>query len=67
MTRNKTKKSGWFAKYLRETFLNKIIALLIILVSSVPIWIKGDPTILLLMSIFAVPLFLTNKNWIYKD
>lgn len=44
---------------------NKILALLLLGVALVPTLIIKDATFLVLMSLVAVPLFFSKRNWIY--
>ena len=56
-----------FIKYMKETIFNKIIAIIILVVASVPVWLDRDITALVLISIFAIPLFFAKNNWIFME
>ena len=51
-------------QYLKRTWKNKMIALLLLVVSLVPIWLEGDATMLVLMSPVVIALFCANQNYI---
>lgn len=54
-----------FIKYLRRTYKNKIVALILmgLMALTAPL-LDGDWTAVIFISFIAVPLFFTNKNWI---
>lgn len=60
---NKNKGMG-FVEYMRETWLNKLCAIAIMLAGSLPMIHDGDGTALILFAIFAIPLFFSSKNHI---
>lgn len=49
-------------EYLKNTWKNKLVAILIMAVGCVPIWLEGDATILVLTLILSIPLFFTKQN-----
>lgn len=49
---------------MRETLLNKLAALAMLLIGFVMIKLEGDGTILIFMLLFAIPLFFTKENMI---
>lgn len=51
-------------RYLYRTAENKIIALVLVLGSLIPMMIDGDATALVFMSMIAIPLFFANENCI---
>lgn len=55
-----------FKRYMDETLANKILALILVFIGVIPIWIIEDGTFLVLMLIFAVPLFFAKENEIGK-
>jgi hypothetical protein len=50
--------------YLKETWKNKLVALLLVGVGLFTALVTGDGTALVLLSIIATPLFLSIENWI---
>jgi hypothetical protein len=50
--------------YLKRTWKNKLVALGLLAVSSIPIWLDRDATILALMLVAIIPLFLANRDYI---
>lgn len=50
--------------YVRRTFKNKICALALIIIGLLTMSLENDATVLVMLSIFALPLFLSNKNHI---
>lgn len=57
MRRNKIK------NYFRRTMMNKICAVVLILTGLVTVKVLGDATMLLFISMVAIPLFFSRKNW----
>lgn len=53
-----------FIRYLRRTYRNKIVALVLILLGVLSTMVDGDATALVFMSLIAVPVFFMNKNCI---
>ena len=51
-------------EYLKRTWKNKVMALLLLLISLVPIRLENDATMLSLMIIVIVPLFFAKRNYI---
>lgn len=51
-------------EYLKRTWKNKLVALLLLVASVVPIWLDRDATILALMLLVIVPLFFANHDHI---
>lgn len=49
-------------EYLKNTWKNKLVAILLMLVGCVPIWLERDATILALMLILSIPLFFTKQD-----
>lgn len=54
----------WFKNYMRETYKNKIVALLLIVLSWWSVSIDSDATGFVWMLCLAVPLFFTTKDYI---
>ncbi len=54
-------------EYLKRTWKNKLIALLLLLVSAVPIWLDRDATILAMMLVVIVPLFFAGRDYISEE
>ena len=52
-----------FANYMRKTWKNKIVAIVMILAGLLPVWIDGDATALLLFGCIAIPMFFAKENW----
>lgn len=53
-----------FVQYMRETFLNKIVAMLLILIGVITVFICKDITLLVSTLIMGIPLFLAKENYI---
>lgn len=53
--------------YLKRTWKNKLVALGLLVVSSIPICLDRDATILALMLIAIIPLFLANRDYIGEE
>ena len=51
-------------EYLKRTWKNKLIALLLLVTSVVPIWMDRDATILALMLVVIIALFFSNRDYI---
>jgi hypothetical protein len=51
-------------EYLKRTWKNKLVALLLLVTSAIPIWLDRDATILALMLVVIVPLFFASRDWI---
>lgn len=51
-------------QYLKRTWKNKFIALVLTIPSVVPIWLEGDATVMAVMLLFAIPLFLAKQDLI---
>jgi hypothetical protein len=51
-------------QYLKRTWKNKVVALLIMLPGLIPVWLDGDATVLVLTLIAATPLFFAKQNYI---
>lgn len=56
-----------FRKYIKETYKNKISAILILVLCIVSIKIENDLTVLLLLGPLCVYLFFSKKNWIMSS
>ena len=50
--------------YLKRTWKNKLVALLLLLTGLVPIWLERDATILVLFFGIIVFLFFANRDYI---
>lgn len=51
-------------QYLKRTWKNKVMALVLTIPCIVPIWADGDATLMAFMLSLAIPLFLAKKDWI---
>ena len=49
-------------QYLKRTWKNKLVALLLLLISVIPIWLDRDVTILALMFVVIAYLFFANHD-----
>ena len=58
--RHKAKYNGYWIR----TWKNKVSAIALLVLGSVPIFMEHDATAFVLMSCFAVPMFFTKDNWI---
>ena len=54
-----------FARYIHRTFKNKLCALALIILGVLTTNIEGEGTVLLFLSMIALPLFFSDENWIY--
>lgn len=54
-----------FVDYINRTYINKLCAVALLICGMIPMTIENDSTALLILSIFAVPLFFSSKNHIY--
>ena len=54
-----------FARYIYRTFKNKLCALALIILGVLTTNIEGEGTVLLFLSMIALPLFFSDENWIY--
>lgn len=52
--------------YLKRTWKNKLLAIFMLLVGTVPMFTEKDVTALVFIAIFAIPLFFT-KTDIFKE
>ena len=53
-----------FVLYMLETWKQKLWALVLMACASVPMFIDGDATALVLVALFAVPGFFVKSRWI---
>jgi hypothetical protein len=51
------------AGYWKETYKNKLCAIVLLIGGMLPILIDGDGTALLFFGCIAVPMFFAKKNW----
>lgn len=49
---------------LKETYMNKLMAIILLICGSVPVMIDGDGTFLLFAGIIAIYMFFAKENWI---
>ena len=56
-----------FIKYMRRTMWNKIFAIGLICLGLIVARTTGEASLILLATIFGIPLFLTKENWTYID
>lgn len=54
-----------FARYIYRTYKNKLCALVLLILGVLTTKIDGDGTVLLFLSMIALPLFFSDENWIY--
>lgn len=66
MNKKFVKTARKIARYIKETYVNKLMAMLLLIIGCLPLWIDNDATLLIFMSIFAVPLFFARRNCLYK-
>lgn len=57
----KTKRN--IERYLRRTMANKICSLLIVLIGVLTTLISNDITVLVFILMIAIPLFISDENW----
>ena len=48
--------------YFYETYVNKLIALVILAIGMIPVIVDRDATFLAFAAMFAIPLFISNKD-----
>lgn len=53
-----------FAQHIRETLLNKIVAVVLILIGVFTVYVAKDITFLVTTLIMGIPLFLAKENYI---
>ena len=51
-------------EYLKRTWKNKVMALVLLFVGIVPILIENDATVFVFLIVMIIPLFFTGKNYI---
>ena len=51
------------SKMKEDTLANKLTAIVLLIVGMVPIFLFKDGTVMLLFSLFAVPLLFAKENW----
>lgn len=49
---------------LKRTWKNKLAAIVLLAMSSVPIWVDRDATIFALMLVVAIPLFFARRDYV---
>ena len=54
-----------FARYIHRTYKNKLCTLVLLTLGVLTTKIDGDGTVLLFLSMIALPLFFSDENWIY--
>ena len=54
-------------RYLKRTWKNKLVALVLLMVSTIPIWFDRDATMFVLMLMIAIPLFFAKENHVGED
>lgn len=54
-----------FARYIYRTYKNKLCALVLLILGVLTTKIDGEGTVLLFLSMIALPLFFSDENWIY--
>lgn len=62
---NKTNKIDKFVNYMRETLANKLCAIALVTAGLLPVYLADDATTLVLMLIFAIPLFFSSKRHVF--
>lgn len=66
MSKKFIKTARKIVRYIKETYVNKLMAMLLLIIGCLPLWIDNDATLLILMSIFALPLFFARHSCLYK-
>jgi hypothetical protein len=54
-----------FVSNIKETYKNKLIALFLLAAGILEVIMVQDATFLVFIAMFAIPLFLAKKNWVY--
>lgn len=54
-----------FVRNIKETWMNKLAVIAMLICSSLPMFLDGDATALIFMLMFAAPLFFATKQVIY--
>lgn len=67
MSEKTIKRNRKFVRYMKETYVNKLVALLLLVITYIPIVLDHDATVFVFTLMIAVPLFLSKRNWFYKD
>lgn len=57
-----TKRHAKFMRYLKETFWNKVVAILLVLTGMLTLTVSHDATALAFMLMIGIPLFFINVN-----
>lgn len=55
-----------FVRHIRRTLRNKLYAIALIMVGIILRFISNDITFLVFTLLIGIPMFFSNKNWIYK-
>lgn len=65
---NKNNQRKWsFRKYMKSTYMNKIISLILFILGYISMILTEDGTAFVFLLMIAIPLFFTKHNWINKD
>ena len=56
-----------FANYMRETWVNKLIAVGLFILGYLSTLMEGDGTAFVFILLFAIPLFFAKDNWICRN
>lgn len=66
MSKKFIKTARKIVRYIKETYVNKLMAMLLLIIGCLPLWIDNDGTLLIFMSIFAIPLFFARHSCLYR-
>ena len=50
-------------RHFRETLKNKLSAIALLIVGTIPVMIDGDGTALVFLGCIAIPMFFAKENW----
>ena len=67
MREKNMKQKRSFANYMRETWVNKLIAVGLFILGYLSTLMEGDGTAFVFILLFAIPLFFAKDNWICKN
>lgn len=57
----------WFKRFSkRKLFKNKVYSTLLMILGYVGMRLTNDPSVLIFISMIAIPLFFARENWIYE-
>lgn len=67
MREKNMKQKRSFANYMRDTWVNKLIAVGLFILGYLSTLMEGDCTAFVFILLFAIPLFFAKDNWICRN